>query len=667
MKVTIDFETRSAVDLKKCGMHKYAEGASTDILCMAIKLGTSPASLWVPGKFRRLLTSMTTLSDQDVKDILFCPETEITEAHNIGFEKCMWEAIMVNRYGFPPLPEEKLRCSAAKAASYAIPRDLGGACKAIGVPQQKDYVGYKIMMKMCKPRKPVLKERNADPQWADKLWWNEDPQEFELLCKYCLQDTEAEHALSEALYELSPEELEVFRLDQKINSRGIYVDLEAVNKIISMVEAKETSLFLEIKLLTSGRVKSVKQVAVTLEWILENGVELTDFQKGTVKEAMKQGLPLPVKRMLEIRQSMGKSSVSKLKAMVNWACADSRVRGGLMYHGASTGRWSGKGIQPHNYPRDSFGASDIDNILACPDFNMVDILYDCTIIAASKCLRGMICAAPGKQLYCADFSSIEAIVVAWLAGQQHVLDAFSDGLDLYKVAAMDIYNKKYEEVDKIERSIGKVAVLALGFQGWLGAFQSMADVYGVNVPEEQAKEIILAWRGKHPAIVAFWRGVELAAINTVKTGKPMAYGRIKFGIRGRFLHCRLPSGRLLSYCDPSVETITTDWGQEKEVVVFWGVNSMTKQWSKQKTYGGKLTENIVQATARDLMAEAMLRVENAGFPVVLTIHDEILAELPIDTDKTLDQFTKLMTEVPEWAYGCPVRAEGWQGKRYRKG
>jgi DNA polymerase len=323
---------------------------------------------------------------------------------------------------------------------------------------------------------------------------------------------------------------------------------------------------------------------------------------------------------------------------------------------------------------------------------MCELLYGCPIQVASQCLRAMITAAPEHTLFCADFSSIEARVLAWLACEEKNLKAFREDLDLYKITAHEIYGVAYENVDKRQRLIGKVATLALGYQGWLGAFVSMAEVYGLSdkdflpgkdlsafdektiheMAEEAQKEIILRYRRANPSIVNFWAGLEDAALKTVKTGNPYSYGRIKFGIRGNFLHCRLPSGRLLSYYNPSIAIIKKEYKNkdggkyevEKEVVSFWGIDSKTKKYGKQYTYGGKLCENVVSGTARDLLAGALNRIEAAGYDIVISIHDEVLAERL--TGGSLEEFNNLMAFAPDWAAGLPVGAEGWKGFRYRK-
>lgn len=682
MILTMDLESRSRVDLRGCGMYVYAADPSTDIMCFAFKIDQEEPLLWVPEKFKRLLAGSPLSTTTDEVFIQAVNSADEIEAHNAGFEAIMWQEIMVQRYGFPALPFDKIRCSAAKAAYYALPRSLDGLGKALELDVKKDTTGYRIMMKMCKPNRAGA--------------WNEDPKDFEKLCVYCIRDVDTEHAASSRLIELPEEELNTWRLDQIINNRGIYVDVSAINNLIAKVAKKESSLLLEVQAITGGVVNSVKQVQATRAWLKEQGLELKDLSKGTVSNALEKNIPPKVRRLLEIRQSLSKSSVSKLKSMANRANEDQRVRGTLMYHGATTGRWSGKGMQPHNYPRDSYGDKEISDILTL-DNPMVEMLYGCPIKNASKCLRGMITAPQGGDLICADFSSIEGRVLAWIANEELVLSGYRKGKDTYKIAAAPIYGKKYEDINKDERQVGKVIELACGYQGYVGAFKAMASSYGVSYPKEQKVELIgkaearrdkkkvgpitedeifeawagpliMTWRSSRLNTVDYWKGIEHAALSAVKNRgdkKVYSYGRIKFGIRGGFLHCRLPNGRLLSYYAPAPTTTKTKYGVEKEVISFMGVDSYTGKWTRLKTYGGKLTENIVQAIARDLLVEAMHRVEAAGYPIVLHVHDEIVAEIPEGTGN-LKEFEDLMSIVPAWAKGCPIGAEGWIGKRYRK-
>ena len=681
MKLMIDFETRSRVPLKEHGLYVYAQDPSTEVFCCSVKVDDQAPSIWIGPQFRKWLKGidhgLPEMDDQTFKTLILTAK-EI-HAFNAQFERVIYHEVLEKRGGFPPLPFEIWRCTAAKAAYFALPRSLGDACFALQLPINKDKDGGKVMLKMTNPNK-----KNGR--------FHEDPQDFIALLRYCIQDVEAEYGLDQALYDLPPDELKMYHLDQRINDRGIYVDKEAIENLIWKVEEKQRRLLLKVQELTGGRINSTRQIEATKTWLSEQGVNLDNLQKETVKQALKEKIPYAVEEMLNTRQALAKASVSKLDAMSRWACQDSRVRGSLQYYGANTGRWAGRGIQPQNLQRDSFKEAEIEDILQLGIFE-VDEKYGCVMQAASKCMRGMLGAAPGKKLLCADFASIEARVLAWLAGEEKKVKAFAEGKDIYILNAADIYRIPALQITKDQRLIGKVCELALGYQGWLGAFESMAQIYGVRINiereiaheekkkaraltdkekheilEQKEAEIIQAWRASNSKIVAFWKGVEAAALATVKTGKQHEYGSIKFGIRGRFLHIRLPSGRLLSYCDPATETVKVKYKNgdsvNKEVVTFMGWDAMTNRWCKQYTYGGKITENIVQATARDLLRDALFRLDAENFFIVMHIHDEILSEENQKVD--LKTFVEIMAQVPAWAAGCPINAEGWQGKRYKK-
>ena len=664
MKLTIDLESRSKINLPKCGMYRYAEDESTDIMCFAFKCDDSPAELWVPGKFLHLLgvedpeVEFDLMTDEDVEYLI--AQASVIECHNAGFEAVMWHEIMHKRYGFTDLPLDKLRCSAAKASSFALPRALGKACEVLGLSQQKDKVGYDIMMKMCKPNK----QGN----------WEEKPEDFKKLCEYCKQDVEAEHALSKELYDLSDFEQKVWKVDQIINRRGVAVDLEAIEAVSEKVKSYEKSLLLECQQLTQGAIRSPRQVAASIKWLKdEHAIEVDNLQKGTVEELLGSGeVPKKVERFMQIRQAVSRASVAKFSSMQRYACKDGRVRGSMLYWGAErTGRWAGKGVQPHNMPR-KCDINGPDNFKAF-DHKFLMSIYGDVLRGASQSIRPTICAKPGSEFICRDYASIEGRILAWLACEINVLDAYNRGKDMYKVAAAPVFGKKYEEVNNDERQVGKVIELACGYQGFTGAFAAMAKNYGLDIPEDEAAKAIMAWRETRSRTVALWHGLQSAAFKAVKNDGVYSYGRIKFGKRGRYLHMRLPSGRLLSYFDPSITTVTDKWKRTKEVISFMGVDnrpgSPTQgKWTRLTTYGGKLCENAVQGMARDVLAEAIVRLVDAEEPVVMHVHDEVVVELPKRniTEKRIAGIELMMLQTPEWLEGCPLDVSGWVGKRYRK-
>lgn len=744
---TIDFETRSPVKLggkEGVSAHVYAEHPDTDIMCLAVMENDNTPFIWVPEHFRYLLNDSPFHSVQDWDLLAVMDRAGLIEAHNCSFEQLMWFHIMFIRWGYKDLPMEKLRCSAAIAASYNLPRGLGKVCEALDLGQQKSKEGHNLMMKMCKPRKLVAAEVKGSPYeliydskppryidhstGKEMYFWHEKPKDFEGLCSYCMQDIRAERSLSKSLYPLSISEQRVWQLDMQINNRGYYVAKCDIENLKAKVKVREVALLEQVQVITEGVIVSTRQTEKTKAWLASKGTPMGDMKIETVTDALKiEGIHPKAKKLLEVHQSLSKSSVKKLDKMLTWSCGDSRIKGTLMYHGAGPGRWTARGPQPHNNPRDTYPEENINGLLSLDD-EMLAFIYGCAIKTASKCLRGMLTAPPGKILCCADFSAIEAVCLAWMSGQEQDLAAFRNKLDLYRVTAMDIYpGVKYDGVNFSQRLVGKTAVLALGYQGWVNAFKAFAVQYGVSFPEEErdhltyqaeewarkvvlnqdlkkkkktteeqekairivmqgptdddlfeewAKPIIMNWRLARPNVTNFWKGVESAAIQAITTGKSYAYGRVTFGMRGRFLHCRLPSGRLLSYCDPYVKDVVDKYNRKKKGIRFMGVGK-PGTWEKQFTYGGKLTENIIQGIARDLLSEAIIRVEKAGYPVCLHVHDEIIAELVANHKEPLEwdakkkvwrptRFEAIMSQLPVWAVGCPVSAAGWVGTRYRK-
>ena len=666
--ITFDLESRSAFDIKN-GMHGYAEHPTTDIICFAVKADSCNTRLWVSPPFRHLDEyNLQDLDDEEFKQIV--NEAQTIEAHNCGFEYTMWENIMVKRYGFPSLPIDKLRCSAAKAAALALPRSLDGACKAMKVSVQKDAEGKKIMLRLCKPRRPLKKERDEDPEWESKLYWDEDPLKFKKLFEYCKTDVDAEHSLSKSLVPLYFKEQEIWKLDLVINNRGICLDKKSIEYLIGEIEKKEKELDEEAFNLT-GRVARTSQRDAALRWLATRKVPIYGYTKDDISNVLEGGVYIEddVKRFLEIRQALGLTSIAKLKKVVQILCNDGRAKGLFLYAGARTFRWSGKLFQPHNLPRNSFNSfNEVSNFIRSTNISKTEFFKNVT-----KCIRPMIKAQEGSTFFCGDFSAIESRTLAWLVGDKTILNAYLQGKDIYKINAANIYKVKYEDVTDDQRFVGKVAELSLGYQGGVGAFIGMCDSYGVtDIDVEQAKNIVYSWRSSRSLVKNFWDKLKETAIQSIKTGRPQICGRVKFWMHGAFLRCDLPDGTTLSYPYAKVEEIESSYG---ESITFWGVASDKdkvlagdKRWGKIATYGGKLCENIVQSLARKLLAESMLRLEKFGFKTVMHVHDEVVCEVPLKRPKymTLDLFTEAMQVRPMWCKKLPLEVKAWEGERYRK-
>jgi DNA polymerase len=486
------------------------------------------------------------------------------------------------------------------------------------------------------------------------------------LCQYCIQDVEAEYALAQELPPLPTMERRIWELDQTINDRGILCDLVSVEHAEAIIEAHEEKLLDELRDPTG--LSSAKAVAALKGWLKDNDCGVEDLTKQSVGDALKGDLSPEARRVLEIRQSLGKSSTAKLAAFKAYACKDGRLRGMMLYHGAATGRWAGRGPQPHNLPRgDEIIAHLQDQSIALypvRDPGLLDAVMGEPLNVISSCLRGMLVAAPGHDLIAADYSAIEARGLAYLAGEETVLDAFRNNLDLYKVAASGIYKKPYEQITKTERSVGKTCVLACGYGGSKGAMLAFgADRLGMS--DEEIDSAVAAWRESNPNIVRFWYALTEACAKTVKEGVETRYRQIGFRMRGKFLQMILPSGRPLWYYAPRVQQVRMPWGKDKEMVTAMTVDSMTKQWVRRPLGHPILSENATQAFCRDLLALGLIRCEAAGYRPVLHVHDEIVAEVP-EGWGSVEEMEAIMSEVPKWAEGMPISAEGYRAKRYRK-
>jgi DNA polymerase len=652
----IDFETRSTVDLKKAGLDNYARHPTTDVWCMGFAIGEGGVHLWKPGAPDSYLWTFWEVLKSGAEVV----------AHNAAFELAIWAHVMVLRYGWPPLKPEQCRCTMAMAYAMALPGSLEKAAAAVGIKEQKDLAGGRIMMKFARPR-------SLDPL----VWWD-DPAQLEKLYEYCRQDVRVERELDKRLMQLSADEQRLWQLDYKINQRGVYVDRASVAKAVAVVLSEQDRLNQEMRRVTGNAVGFCTEAARLTKWVQSQGVPVEGIAKADITDALElDDLPGGVRAALLLRQEAGRSSTAKLAAMTEAAGTDGRLRGMFQYHGAGTGRWAGRRVQLQNMPRPKLKQHEIEQALEMlhryePEdaADWLRTFYDSPLEVISSSLRAMLRAAPGHELLAADFANIEGRGLAWLAGEEWKLDAFraydaGTGPDLYMLAAKKI---------GVDRQVGKVSELACGYGGGVGAFQKMGKNYGVKVPDEQAEAIKLAWREANPSIVRYWYDLEAAATAAVRYQGSKSRGRfsagshgrqVDFRVKGSFLWCKLPSGRVLCYPYPKIKPRETPWGEMKDQIHYMHVDGISGEWEETHTYGGKLSENVTQAICRDLLASALERCEEAGNPVVLHVHDEVVSEVPAGTG-SLDEFERLCSVVPVWAKGLPVVAKGWRGERYRK-
>ena len=920
MVVSIDFETRSAVDLRKTGVYKYASDPSTDIWCMAYKAPWSDDVLvWLPG------------DELDTRLAGWIIGGGLLSAWNANFERTIWNEIMTERYEWPPTKIKQWRCTMAQASAMGLPRALGQAASVLGVEEQKDKTGAALMLRMARPRKV-----NADGSYT---WWN-TKDKIDTLVAYCRQDVRTELSVAETLNAMPDSERRLYQLDQRINDRGVKVDLDLIERVSKLANSASENIDAEIKRLTTGQVKAATNAMDLTAWLRSYGLQVKSVDKQTVTRMLGMEKLHPIiKQVLRLRQDGAKSSTAKYEAMVNAANADDRMRGLLMYHGAATGRWSGRLVQPQNFPRPQKKQAELDEIIAKLKADEDVSEYGAGTVLASDLLRSMLIAEDGHRLMFADYSAIEARVLAWVAGQTDLVETFRKGGDVYKEMASAIYNINVENVTDGQRQVGKMAILGCfekdtlvltergwqpilylttqdrvwdgeewvthqgvvyqghkevhringvgatpdheiltehGWQEWRkvhinhfllksalslvnlpsasglttnahgiraanvlvgglaswigtifcavnrpvaaiarnvslalrrkniaamrtlfpitctandysiasplasrvartqatlrgrttggGAFEYTQNGYetakrfyrillrlrdgtcriwnwialtttwaisraifalsrglkiwvtvaqrklcstkstvcvrkshvydvsyagprnrftiltdlgplivhncgygmggkrfaeqcatmGINVDEDEAKRIVSVYREKNNRIAQYWRDSEDEFVEMVKGA-----GRV------RSVGLLLPSGRSLTYHNPRIIQRETPWGAMRDTAQVDTLNSVTRQWVSQIIWGGLLTENVVQATARDLMATAMMALELKGYNVILSVHDEIISEVPDDFG-SLEEMIDIMTRCPSWADGCPINAEGKEGKRYRK-
>lgn len=918
--VSCDFETRSAVDLRKTGVYKYAADPSTDIWCLAYKAPWSDDVLvWQPGD----------AIDPYLEDWILAGG--LLSAWNSQFERIIWNEIMVGRYQWPATKIKQWRCTMAQASAMGLPRALGQAAAVLGVEEQKDKTGAALMLRMARPRKV-----NADGSYT---WWN-TKDKIEQLIQYCRQDVRTELSVAETLNAMPDAERRLYQLDQRINDRGVALDVDLVHRVKALAGNASVEIDTEIQRLTKGQVKAATNGMDLVAWLNSHGIATKSVDKQTVARLLTSDKLHPViRQVLTLRQNGAKSSTAKYDAMLHAVNADGRMRGLLVYHGAATGRWSGKLVQPQNFPRPQKKQDELDEIIAKLKADKDVSEHGAGTVLASDLLRSMLIAEDGHRLMFADYSAIEARVLAWVAGQSDLVETFRKGGDVYKEMASAIYNVDVESVTDAQRQVGKMAILGcfeedtlvLTEQGWKpivylttqdrvwdgeewvthqgvvyqgykevhrvngvgatpdhevltedgwqewqkvhtnpfllksalslvnlpyghgsttngrgildanalvgglasligtifsganrravttarsvdrvllrknitatrplyqmtsivndystvsplvssvakiqtaprgsitegGAFEYTRNGYetakrfyrtfshlmdgtrhiwnwiastttqaispaisalsrglticltvaqqklcrmkstvcvrkshvydvsyagprnrftiltdsgplivhncgygmggkrfaeqcasmGIKVDEDEAKRIVAVYREKNHRIAQYWRDIELEFVEMVKGA-----GRVGT------VPLPLPSGRSLTYHNPRIIQRETPWGAMRDTAQVDTLNSVTRQWVSQIIWGGLLTENVVQATARDIMATAMMALEVKGYNVILSVHDEIISEVPDDFG-SLEEMIDIMTQVPAWAQGCPINAEGKEGKRYRK-
>jgi DNA polymerase len=640
-RLHIDFETRSVLDLPSVGVHVYAANERSDVWCAAFAADDGAIELWLPGAecpdvIRRAISEQWTI-----------------HAHNANFERVIWRHILAPRYGWPEPAPEQWRCTMVMCLASALPGKLEKAAAALSLPISKDAEGARLMKEMAQPRKPPAGED------LNGIYWHDEPEKVERLCQYCKRDVEVEREIDRRLPALTDDEQKHWQLDTVINQRGFFTDgllLDAAHHIVTEAEAASQAEFRELTGLNS-----TNQTAKLIAWLGEHGCTVTDVQKGTLRHALRRkGLQPAVYRAIELRLQLAHASAGKIEALLNWRNGDGRVRGTLQFHGAATGRWTGRGPQPQNFRRDSTG---IDAKIAAVMAGGAGL--DSPVEVVGDIGRAMVCAPHGHRLLVGDFSGIESRVLAWISGQQSKLEQWIkfDRTGDVNDDPYVIIGRSFGHPESSARAFGKIGDLAFGFAGGVGAWQNFAPEDDAS-DEATIKSYRDKWRAEHPETVQFWYAVDRAAISAVqRPGTEYQAKQLKFRFEPPFLRITLPSGRSLAYPFPRIET--NRFGSP--CVMF--KDSARGQWADcnfgQGFYGGAFVENIVSGMARDLLAGALQRLKAAGYPIVLHVHDEVVCEVP-DGFGSLEEFHRLITTVPVWAEGLPLAAKVREGKRFSK-
>ncbi|WP_347280457.1 DNA polymerase [uncultured Muribaculum sp.] len=639
----MDIESFSDVDLIKCGVYAYADSPAFEILLFAYSFDGGETQIIDLAQGEKL--------PAEVEEAIF--DVSVTKtAYNANFERtCLSKHF--GRY----IPPESWHCSAVQAAMLALPRSLEDVGRVLGLDEQKMKEGKELIKYFCVPCKPTKanggRTRNL-PCHAPEKW--------ELFKTYCKRDVDVEKAIRRKLHNFPiPEsEMELYRLDQRINDRGVLVDMGLVEQAIACERLHKEVVTKRAYELTG--LENPNSVAQLKGWLGDMGMEAESLSKKAVAEMIAE-TDGEVEELLRLRLLMAKTSVKKYEAMERSVCSDGRVHGLLQFYGANrTGRFAGRLVQIQNLPQNHIPDLELARELVKQGrFEDIELLFDSTPNVLSELIRTAFIPKPGCRFVVADFSAIEARVMGWLSGEEWVLDVFRGDGKLYEMTASRMFGIPMAEIGKgsPERAKGKVASLACQYGGSTGALVSMGAL-DMGLTEDELPLLVAAWRKANPHMVQFWWDVDAAAIKAVTEKQRTKVGRIIFEYKSGILFITLPSGRKLSYVKPRMAV--NRFGRDG--LTYEGI-SENKKWSRIETYGPKLVENIVQGTARDLLAEAMLRVEKKGYPIVMHCHDEIIAEVPEGTG-SVDEMCEVMAVQPEWAEGLPLRADGYQCNFYQK-
>jgi len=647
MKLHIDIETYSSVPIKSAGAYKYIQSPDFEILLLAYAIDNNPVKVVDLAQGEPI--------PQEFKTLYFDNAVELW-AHNATFERKAFEQI-----GWK-VPIHKWRCSAILAAYCGLPLSLADVSKALQLGEKgKLSTGKALIRYFCQPVKATKANGGRTRNYPEH-----DLEKWELFKTYNLNDVEAEREISVRLanFRVPKKEWRVYELDQQINDNGVIIDTEMVENAIKFDDIFRGALLQQVVNWTG--IENPNSPAQLKDWLEDKMQQkVTTLAKGEIPKLIEQAGAGVVADVLKARQKLSKSSTKKYIAMLACQCADKRAHGLFQHYGASrTGRWAGRLIQLQNLPQNHL--KDLDGArqtVANGDFEVMDMLYDNTPDTLSQLVRTALIAPEEHTFAVADFSAIEARVLSWLAGEQWRMDVFATHGKIYEASASLMFGVPIEQITKGSalRQKGKVAELALGYQGAQGALEKMGGE-AMGLSKLEMKSIVARWRKANPNIVKFWGDVDRFAKRTVKTGQPHHMPALRFHMKQGCLCITLPSGRDLVYRNARIGV--NRFGNES--ISYEGVNDK-KQWGNLETYGGKLTENIVQGLSRDLLAESMLRLTEEGFKIVMHVHDEAICEVNEGTaEASLSEMVRIMEQPVQWAQGLLLRADGYITKYYKK-
>ena len=644
--LSIDIETFSSVDLTKCGVYKYTESEDFEILLFAYALADEDIKIIDLAQGEKL--------PKEVIEAIYSTNV-IKSAFNAQFER-----VCLSRYFSMELPIEQWRCSMVHSLTLGLPGSLENVAKCLNLKTQKMDEGKNLIRYFSIPCKP-----NKSNDGRTRNLPSHDKEKWELFKEYCKRDVEVEREIRRKIenFQMTDKELKLWHLDQKINDCGVNVDRELVKNAIKCDEEYQRELMKEALNLT--KLENPNSPTQLKNWLESRGLEVSSLSKANVEELLDKTKDSTVRRVLELRQEMSKTSVKKYDAMERAMCKDFKIRGLLQFYGALTGRWAGRLVQVHNLPRNNMEDLDLARqLLLNGDYETLEILFDSISDVLSQLIRTAFIPSFNSRFIIADFSAIEARVIAWLAGEKWRMDVFNSHGKIYEASASQMFKVPLEKIHKGSplRQKGKIAELALGYGGSKGALISMGAL-NMGLTEDELPELVAAWRKSNPNIVKLWWDIENAAISAVKEMETvnMQYG-LKFSYRSGILFITLPSGRSLAYIRPRIE-IDERFGKDK--LTYEGIEPNTRKWGRVDTYGGKLTENIIQAIARDCLAESMLSLDDRGYKIAFHVHDEVVLDVP-NNFGSLEEVEDIMGMDISWAPGLPLRAEAFESNYYKK-